>query len=193
VPSASDPRCPSAKPAARRQAFAHSLTSRRLHNRPRPSRSTGVGNPDSSASWWARCLLTPRSSAISIRRRVLMCSRRYVGCPDGRWPRMDDRRGARLFRPRERLRCPRWNAAIVGGLSLSAVRSSGSSRLASQRQSSRMGCMKHRECGPSPRQASPGGPSPQRSWRRGGCAVVAERGEVRIPGTWGQAPLSYLG
>jgi len=32
---------------------------------PRTSRSTGVGNPDPSASWWARCLVTPRSSAIS--------------------------------------------------------------------------------------------------------------------------------
>ena len=55
---------------SRRQTLAHAATSRRFHNRPRPSSATGAGNPSSSAIWWARCLLTPRSSAISMMRTV---------------------------------------------------------------------------------------------------------------------------
>ena len=60
----------SARASRGARRFAHATTSRRSHDRPRPSSATGAGKPTSSASWWARCLLTPRSSAISTIRTV---------------------------------------------------------------------------------------------------------------------------
>lgn len=48
-----------------RQGFAHAYTSPRPHSRPHPSSASGAVNPGSAASWCARCLVTPRSSAIS--------------------------------------------------------------------------------------------------------------------------------
>ena len=51
-----------------RHRFAHACTSYRLHTRPRASSASGAGKPGSSAIRWARCLLTPRSSAISTSR-----------------------------------------------------------------------------------------------------------------------------
>jgi hypothetical protein len=48
-----------------RQTFAHAVTARRSHIRPRRSCAIGAGKPGSPAIWWTRCFVTPRSSAIS--------------------------------------------------------------------------------------------------------------------------------
>jgi hypothetical protein len=53
-----------------RHFFAQACTSYRLHIRPRASSPSGLGKPFSSAIWWARCLVTPRSSTISTRQTV---------------------------------------------------------------------------------------------------------------------------
>jgi hypothetical protein len=55
--------------SSHRQGFSR-LHLVRLRTRPRASSATGARKPFSSAIWWARCFVTPRSSAISTRRTL---------------------------------------------------------------------------------------------------------------------------
>jgi hypothetical protein len=73
------PRCPDAPPTALRRRRRSSPTVERPPRpigSPRAQRSAGAGKSGRRESWSARCLLTPRSSAISTKRRELPAGHR---------------------------------------------------------------------------------------------------------------------